>query len=56
MDRWLPILATRDADAGVWVATSKDVFGLATEAGTIPNLVEKLERILRACPDFCVSA
>jgi predicted RNase H-like HicB family nuclease len=31
-----------DADAGVWVATSDDVPGLATEAPTIEGLMEKL--------------
>jgi predicted RNase H-like HicB family nuclease len=46
MDRRYTILATWDAEAGVWVATSEEVLGLATEADTIPALVEKLERIL----------
>ena len=46
MDRRFTILATWDAEAGVWVATSEEVLGLATEADTIPDLVEKLERIL----------
>ena len=36
------ILATWDADAGVWVATSDDVPGLATEAETQELLLEKL--------------
>jgi len=46
MDRRFTILATWDAEAGVWVATSEEVLGLATEADTIPALVEKLERML----------
>lgn len=46
MDRPFLIQADWDAEAGVWVATSDDVLGLATEADTIPQLVEKLERIL----------
>ena len=46
MERRFTILATWDAEAGVWVATSEEVLGLATEAETIPDLVEKLERIL----------
>jgi hypothetical protein len=31
-----------DRDAGVWVATSEDVLGLATEANSLENLTEKL--------------
>ena len=31
-----------DAEASVWVATSEDVPGLATEAATIEQLTEKL--------------
>ena len=31
-----------DPEAGVWVATSEDVPGLATEAETIEALTEKL--------------
>jgi len=46
MDRRFPILATWDDEARVWVATSEEVLGLATEADTIPGLVEKLARIL----------
>jgi predicted RNase H-like HicB family nuclease len=37
--------AVWDPEAGVWVATSEDVPGLATEAVTIEALTEKL-RIL----------
>jgi predicted RNase H-like HicB family nuclease len=40
------IRAEWDEDAKVWVATSDDVLGLATEADSIPDLVERLERIL----------
>lgn len=36
------VKAEWDGDAGVWVATSEDVPGLATEAGTFDGLVEKL--------------
>jgi predicted RNase H-like HicB family nuclease len=32
-----------DAEAAVWVATSEDVPGLATEAGTIESLTDKLK-------------
>jgi len=46
MSRKFTIRADWDDDAKVWVATSDEVLGLATEADTIPHLVEKLERIL----------
>lgn len=36
------IQADWDPEAGVWVATSEDVPGLATEAETIEALTEKL--------------
>lgn len=36
------IHATWDAEAGVWVAESDDVPGLATEAATVEALLEKL--------------
>ena len=34
--------AVWDPEAGVWVATSEDVLGLATEAETIEALTDKL--------------
>jgi predicted RNase H-like HicB family nuclease len=37
------IHAEWDSEAGVWVATSNDVPGLATEARTIEELSKKLE-------------
>lgn len=36
------VQADWDPEAGVWVATSEDVPGLATEAETIEALTEKL--------------
>jgi hypothetical protein len=36
------VRADWDSEAGVWVATSDDVPGLATEASTIETLTEKL--------------
>jgi predicted RNase H-like HicB family nuclease len=36
------VQADWDPEAGVWVATSEDVPGLATEADTIEALTEKL--------------
>jgi len=41
-----------DADAAVWVATSEDVLGLATEADTIEALSPKLRDII---PDLLLS-
>lgn len=42
MDKPLDVHADWDTQAGVWVATSNDVAGLATEARTVEGLVEKL--------------
>ncbi len=38
--------AAWDPEAGVWVATSEDVPGLATEASTIEALTEKLRTMI----------
>lgn len=46
MPRKFTIRAEWDDQAKVWVATSEEVLGLATEADSIPALVEKLERML----------
>jgi predicted RNase H-like HicB family nuclease len=35
-----------DPDARVWVATSHDVPGLATGAGTLDELIEKLKVVI----------
>ena len=40
------IEADWDAEAGVWVATSEDVPGLATEAATVETLTEKLRVLI----------
>ena len=40
------VQADWDSEAGVWVATSEDVPGLATEAETIEALTEKLRVII----------
>lgn len=40
------ILAEWDADACVWVATSDDVPGLATESDTLEALADKLKRLV----------
>jgi len=39
----LMVYAMWDAKAGVWVATSEDVPGLATEADTVEKLIAKLK-------------
>ena len=39
----LMVYAMWDAEAGVWVATSEDVPGLATEADTVEKLIAKLK-------------
>lgn len=43
MTKVLFIRAEWDAEAGVWVATSDDVPGLATEADTLDALSAKLD-------------
>jgi predicted RNase H-like HicB family nuclease len=40
------VQADWDAEAGVWVATSDDVPGLATEAETIERLTDRLRTII----------
>lgn len=40
------ILAEWDDDAGVWVATSDDVPGLATESATLEGLSDKLQHLV----------
>jgi predicted RNase H-like HicB family nuclease len=40
------VRAEWDPEAGVWVATSDDVPGLATEAETLEALSAKLERMV----------
>jgi len=40
------VQADWDSEAGVWVATSEDVPGLATEAETIEALMQKLRVIV----------
>ena len=41
MDKPLYVHAERDAEAGIWVATSSDVPGLAAEAETLEALMAK---------------
>ncbi len=40
------VRAEYDDEAGVWVATSKDIDGLAIEAATIEELQQKLPGVL----------
>ena len=42
------IRAEWDEEARVWVATSEDVPGLATEAETVESLIEKLRDMIPA--------
>ena len=44
--RVLHVQADWDPEAEVWVATSDDVPGLATEADTIERLTEKLRTLI----------
>ena len=46
MNKPLYVHADWDAEAGVWVATSNDVPGLATESATVEALVAKLESLI----------
>ncbi|MCX8086857.1 MAG: DUF1902 domain-containing protein [Rhodocyclaceae bacterium] len=46
MTKVLFIRAEWDDEAGVWVATSDDVPGLATEADTLEALSAKLDRMI----------
>ena len=45
-DKTLVIHAIWDDEAQVWVATSDDVPGLATEADTVDALVKKLQTMI----------
>ena len=40
------VVADWDAEAGVWVATSDDVPGLATESATLEQLLAKLKYLV----------
>lgn len=42
----LKITAEWDAEAGVWVATSGNIDGLAVEASTIDALIERLKVVI----------
>ena len=46
MQKPLLVRADWDEDAGVWVADSDDVPGLATEASTVESLVAKLKQMI----------
>ncbi len=43
-----------DAEAGVYIATSKDMTGLICEAPTMDELKTETERVLRDLVAFCV--
>ncbi len=46
MSQALFICEEWDAEAGVWIATSDDVPGLATEAATLEALTAKLDALV----------
>lgn len=46
MPKILQVQADWDPEAGVWVATSDDVPGLATESDTIESLAAKLRTLI----------
>lgn len=46
MEKPLYVHADWDAEAAVWVATSNDVPGLATEADSVEALIGKLEVLI----------
>jgi predicted RNase H-like HicB family nuclease len=46
MYRPITVKAIWDSEANVWVATSEDIMGLATEADTIEALVTRLNLII----------
>ena len=49
MDRKFMVTALWDDEAGMWVATSEDIPGLATEAATLDDL---LTRVLAVAPEL----
>jgi hypothetical protein len=44
-----------DGDAGAWIATSDDVIGLSADAGTVRELVAKIEALIPELPDVRVA-
>jgi hypothetical protein len=46
MSRSITIDARWDADASVWIATSRDVAGLVVEADTWPAMIEEVRLVL----------
>ena len=46
MKRALVVVAEWDHESRVWVATSEDVPGLATEASRLDTLIHKLQRMV----------
>lgn len=46
LDRDIEVHAFWDEEAGVWVAESEQVVGLATEAETVEALTAKLESLI----------
>jgi hypothetical protein len=46
MSRSITVDARWDAEASVWIATSKDVSGLVVEADTWPAMIEEVSLVL----------
>ena len=46
INKTIRVKANWDEEAQVWVATSNDVSGLATEAETLEQLIKKLQIII----------
>lgn len=46
MARQITVEARWDGEAGVWIATSKDVLGLVVEADTWPAMIEEVHLVL----------
>jgi uncharacterized protein DUF1902 len=46
MSRSITIDARWDAEASVWIATSRDVAGLVVEADTWPAMIEEVRLVL----------
>ncbi len=45
-ERGIKIQARWDCEAGVWLATSKDVPGLVIEADTLPTAIKEIRLVL----------
>jgi uncharacterized protein DUF1902 len=44
-DRSIAVNVHWDSEAGVWIATGRDIHGLVVEADTWPALIEEIELV-----------